>query len=200
MRSVAVKSTTAVFVSGTLLLAGVSADSALAQQTASQAGAPKSIKLTDTYQLTGTITAIDPVAREVHVTDAQGQTFVFAVGPGAKNFNQLKTNDHVRLKLTRAVAVSVSPGNGIRSSTETVTAASAPLGQMPSGSVQHRATIVADVIGVDRKHGLLKVKGPQGNVIEARVRHPELLGNVKEGDQLTLDYTEAVALSVTRAP
>jgi len=30
-----VKSTTAVFVSGTLLLAGVSADSALAQQTAS---------------------------------------------------------------------------------------------------------------------------------------------------------------------
>ena len=134
------------------------------------------------------------------MTDTQGQTFVFAVDPGAKNFNQLKPNDHVRLKLTRAVAVSVSPGNGIRSSTETVTAASAPLGQMPSGSVQHRATIVADVIGVDRKHGLLKVKGPHGNVVEARVRHPELLGNVKEGDQLTLDYTEAVALSVTRAP
>ncbi len=61
-------------------------------------------------------------------------------------------------------------------------------------------TIVADVIGVDRKHGLLKVKDPQGNVVEARVRHPELLDSVKEGDQLTLEYTEAVALSVTRGP
>jgi hypothetical protein len=190
----------AAFVSGILLLAGVSADPALAQQTTSHAGARKSIKLTDTYQFTGTITAIDPVAREVHVTDAQGQTFVFAVGPGAKNFNQLKTSDHVHLKLTRAVAVSISPGNGIRSSTETVAAASAPLGHMPSGSEEHRATIVADVIGVDRKNGLLKVKGPQGDVVEARVRHPELLDNVKKGDQLTLDYTEAVALSVTRAP
>jgi hypothetical protein len=176
------------------------ADSAIAQQTTSHTGAPRSIRLTDTYQLTGTISAIDPATREVQVTDAQGQTFVFAVGPGAKNFDQLKTNDHVRIKLTRAVALSVSPGNGIRSSTETVSAASAPLGAMPSGSVQHRTTIVADVIGVDRKRALLKVKGPQGNVIEARVRHPELLDNVKVGDQLTLDYTEAVALSVTRAP
>jgi hypothetical protein len=190
----------AAFVSGILLLAGLSADPALAQQTTSHAGARKSVKLTDTYQLTGTITAIYPVAREVHVTDAQGQALVFAAGPGAKNFKQLKTNDHVRLKLTRAVAVSISPGNGIRSSTETVAAASAPLGHMPSGSEEHRTTIVADVIGVDRKHGLLKVKGPQGDVVEARVRHPELLDNVKKGDQLTLDYTEAVALSVTRAP
>jgi hypothetical protein len=32
------------------------------------------------------------------------------------------------------------------------------------------------------------------------VRHPELLDNVKVGDQLTLDYTEAIAVSVTRAP
>lgn len=135
------KCTTAVFVSGTLLLAGVSADLALAQQTASHAGTPKSIKLADTYQLTGTIIAIDPVPREVHVTDAQGPTVVFPVGPGAKNFNPLKMNDHVRLKLTQAVAVSVSSSNVIRSSTETVTAASAPLGQMPSGSGQHRATI-----------------------------------------------------------
>jgi hypothetical protein len=193
-------SITAAFVSGTLLLAGVSADSALAQQTTSHAVAPKSIRRTDTYQFTGTITAIDPVGREVDVTDAQGQTFVFAVGPDAKNFNQIKTNDHVRLKLIRAVALSISPGNGIRSSMETTTVASAPLGQMPSGSVQHRTTIVADVIGIDRQHGLLKVKGPKGNVIEARLRHPEVLDNVKEGDQLTLDYTEAVAVSVTRAP
>jgi hypothetical protein len=193
-------SITAVFVSGALLLAGVSADPALAQQTTSRAGSPKSIRLADIYQLTGTITAIDPVTREVHVTDAQGQTFVFAVGSGPKNFDQLKTNDHVRLKLTRAVAISVSPGNGIRSSEETVSVASAPLGQMPSGSVQRRTKIVADVIGVDRKRGLLKVKDPQGNVVEARVRHPELLDNVKVGDQLTLDYTEAIAVSVTRAP
>jgi hypothetical protein len=190
----------AAVVSGTLLFAGMCADSAIAQQTTSHTGAPRSIRLTDTYQLTGTISAIDPATREVQVTDAQGQTFVFAVGPGAKNFDQLKTNDHVRIKLTRAVALSVSPGNGIRSSTETVSAASAPLGAMPSGSVQHRTTIVADVIGVDRKRALLKVKGPQGNVMEARVRHPELLDNVKVGNQLTLDYTEAVALSVTRAP
>src|SRR5258708_19098588 len=161
MRSVAMTSIAAAFGWGILLLAGVSADPATAQASKIHAGALKRIKLTDTYQLTGTITAIDPVAREVHVTDAQGQTFVFAVGAGAKNFNQLKTNDHVHLKLTRAVAASVSPGNGIRSSTETVAAASAPLGHMPSGSEEHRTTIVADVIGVDRKHGLLKVKGPQ---------------------------------------
>jgi hypothetical protein len=193
-------SITAVFVSGALLLAGVSAYPALAQQTSNHAGSLKGIKLTDTYQLTGAITAIDPATHEVHVTDAQGQTFVFAAGSGLKNFDQLKTNDHVRLKLTRAVAISVSPGNWIRSSEETVSVASAPLGQLPAGSVQRRTTIVADVLGVDRKRGLLKVKDPQGNVVEARVRHLELLDNVKVGDQLTLDYTEAIAVSVTRAP
>jgi hypothetical protein len=200
MRNVAMTSIAAAFVSATLLLAGVSADSAFAQQTTHHSGATKGIKLTDIYQLTGTITAVDPATHEVHVTDAQGETFVFPVGPGVKNFDQIKANDRVHLRLTRAVAISVSPGNGIRSSTETLSAASAPLGQMPYGSVQHRTKIVADVISVDRKRGLLKVKGPQGDIVEARVRHPELLEHVKAGDQLTLDYTEAVALSVTRAP
>ena len=49
----------AAFVSATLLLAGVSADSAFAQQTPHHSGATKGIKLTDIYQLTGTITAVE---------------------------------------------------------------------------------------------------------------------------------------------
>jgi hypothetical protein len=57
-------SITAVFVSGALLLAGVSAYPALAQQTSNHAGSLKGIKLTDTYQLTGgSPRSIQPRAR-----------------------------------------------------------------------------------------------------------------------------------------
>jgi hypothetical protein len=195
----AMKTIAAVCLSGSLLfpLFAVAAD---AQPPASHTSAPTHVKRTSTYQFAGTITAIDLASRVVALSDGAGQTFVFHVGPTAKNFDQLKVSDHVVLKVTRALVASVSKGTGIRSTTETVTATSASLGALPSGTVQAHTRVVADVLGVDRKRGILKLKGPQGDVIEAAVERPKLLEGVKVGDQITLDYTEAVAVDVTRKP
>jgi len=43
------------------------------------------------------------------------------------------------------------------------------------------------------------LKGPQGNLVDLKVRDPEQFKLVKKGDQVQVTYTEAMALSVTPA-
>jgi hypothetical protein len=42
------------------------------------------------------------------------------------------------------------------------------------------------------------LRGPEGKVVDVKVRNPKNLENVKEGDQVVITYTEAVAVSVEK--
>jgi hypothetical protein len=56
--------------------------------------------------------------------------------------------------------------------------------------------VVADVVAVDAQRPSITIKGPLGNRKEIRVQDAGLLSGVKPGDQVGLEYVEALAISV----
>ena len=59
---------------------------------------------------------------------------------------------------------------------------------------------MADVLAVDQATQMLKLKGPEGHVVDIKVRDKKALADVKPGDQVVADVTEAVALTLKPAP
>jgi hypothetical protein len=44
------------------------------------------------------------------------------------------------------------------------------------------------------------LKGPEGKSVIVQVKDPKKLENVKVGDQVSITYTQALAISVQKAP
>ena len=83
---------------------------------------------------------------------------------------------------------------------ETESAAVAAKGARPGGVATTRTTIVANVFGVDRKKKIVTLRGTSGQLTDVHVRDPQVLREVKVGDQVVASITESVALSVRPAP
>jgi len=167
-----------------------------AQPAAVKAAAAQPIEGVSLVEATGKIESVNRETREVSVLDKNGGRTTFAVGADAKNFSQINVGDEVRVRLTRSVIVTLSKGD-VRSATETETVASAPAGAKPSGEIARHLTVVADIVKVDHKSGLVSLKGPQGNLLDVQVHDRARLAHVKAGQQVTIAYTEAVSVAVT---
>ena len=56
------------------------------------------------------------------------------------------------------------------------------------------------ITAIDEKVPTVTFKGPKGNTRTIKVKDPAKLKGVKVGDQVELTYTQAIALSVEKAP
>jgi hypothetical protein len=72
-------------------------------------------------------------------------------------------------------------------------------GEPPAFAGGRQVTAIAEVTSVDPQESTITLKGPQGNVVTLDVHNPDQFKVVKEGDQVEVTYTEAVALSVEPA-
>jgi hypothetical protein len=63
----------------------------------------------------------------------------------------------------------------------------------------HQITAIAEVTDVNPQKAQITLKGPRGNIVELDVRNPDQFKVVKEGDQVDVTYTEAMAVSVEPA-
>ncbi len=148
----------------------------------------------------GTITAIDAANRMVTIKGDRGNVFDLTVGPDAKNFDQLKVGDRVNAEYRRSIALALKKGgDGIRADVESSASTSAAAGEQPGGAAIRRQTIVANVISVDKKHSTIRVKGPKDHVVDVKVEDPQVMKDVKKGDQIVAVVTDALAISVTPA-
>ncbi|SAL32207.1 hypothetical protein [Caballeronia humi] len=160
---------------------------------------PNAIEGISVAEAVGTIQSVNRESREVTIAGKQGGTATFTVGPEAKNFAQLNVGDEVRVRMTRDVVVAVTKGGGLRSAVETEAAARAPAGAKPGAVAAQQVKIVADIVKVDDKGGVVQLKGPQGNLLDVQVQDRAKLAKVKAGDQVTLLYTESVSVAVMPA-
>jgi ribosomal protein L6P/L9E len=67
-------------------------------------------------------------------------------------------------------------------------------GTEPGGTISREVTVVGDVVAVDAKGTHVTIKGPQGTM-DVLV-DPDQLKNIRQGDQVEIVHTEAVAISV----
>jgi ribosomal protein L6P/L9E len=152
--------------------------------------------MADKIKASALVTAIEKSTRMISLKGPKGKVFDVVAGDEVKNFDQIKVGDEVVVVYARALSLEVKKGGGLRQSTEGVDAARAQPGDKPAGAVGQHLTIIADVVDVNAKKKTITLKGPKGNIVELDVKNPDHFKVVKKGDQVQVDYVEAVAVSV----
>jgi hypothetical protein len=57
---------------------------------------------------------------------------------------------------------------------------------------------VALIEKIDKKNQTVTLKGPEGRTTDVKVKRPQMLDQVKVGDEVVITYTEALAISVEK--
>ena len=148
----------------------------------------------------GVVTKIDAVTRTVTLKNKEGETSVVA-GPEVKNFAQIKVGDHFDVVYGLAVAIELVKvkNAGIRSEEVTTNTTTAPKGDKPGMVKTNVITAVANVIAIDKTKMIVSLRGPQGNVIQVKVKDPALMKDITVNDQVKVVYAQAIA-AVVSAP
>ena len=148
--------------------------------------------------LSAVVEAIDYNTREVALKDAQGQVALVKAGPEIKNFAQINKGDKVNIDYSQTVKIVVSPTAVVPARQESVEVSRAPLGEKPAGVATTTSQVIAKVVNMDYLKRIITLKGPQ-RTVEVQVNESaENFINVKIGDTVYLEYTEQLAISVTK--
>jgi hypothetical protein len=152
--------------------------------------------LTRTVQVSAQVVAIDRKTRTITLKWPEGKTMDFVAGPEVRNFDQIQTGNMVVARYVQALSLELRKTTGSRDLAVTGVAASAAPGERPAAAIAGQVTAVADVIAVDPANMVITLRGPRGNIVDLNVKNPDHFKVVKQGDQVLVTYTEAVALSV----
>lgn len=142
---------------------------------------------------------VDQKTRVVTLKNAEGKIFEVQVGEEVRNLPQVKKGDDVVVTYYESLAITLrKPGEATPRSAVAETADRAEPGQKPGASMGRQTTVVATVVGLDKKKGTVTLKGADGKVVTVAAREPRRLEQVKVGDLIEAVYTEAVAISVEK--
>lgn len=162
--------------------------------------APGKGTITETRTIVATVEAVDAARRQVTLKGPKGKVVALTVGPDVRNLEQVKVGDQVVVRYVEALSLTLKKGGKeLRSSSEITDGVRAPAGARPAGAVAEQVKVTADVIGVNAKTHLVRLRGPEQEV-DLYVRDPKQLKLIKVGDQVEAVYTQALALSVEPAP
>jgi hypothetical protein len=149
--------------------------------------------------VTAVIESIDPATRTVVLRGPQGRTLPVVADERIKNFENMKVGDKVVAQYARALTLELKKGgDGIREMVQREGAAVNQAGQAAGASAMRQTTILANVWSIDRKNNVVALRGPKGNIVDVEVANPKIMQEIKVGDQVEAQYTEAALLGVTR--
>jgi hypothetical protein len=135
----------------------------------------------------------------VTLKNAEGEVFDVEVGEEVRNLPQVKKGDDVVVTYYESLALTLrKPGEAKPGVAVAEAAGRAEPGEKPGAVRGRQTTIVATVVGLDKKKGTVTLKGPKGKVVTVEARDPKRLEPVKVGDLIEAVYTEAVAISVEK--
>lgn len=139
---------------------------------------------------------IDYEARTVTLVDDSGGELAVSVGPEAVNFDQVDRGDRVTMVYTEETVVSLREVDDLPSDGAGGIAARAPEGEKPEGFVGGVVEMTAVVAGVDLDSHTATLLFPDGSSREVPVRDDVELSPDQVGQEVLIQTTAVVALSV----
>lgn len=153
--------------------------------------------IVDTFTTTATVTGIDRAKRKVTLVTPGGTKSTYQAPPEMVNFDQLRIGDQVRATLTEEVAVFI--GSGAPPSAMAATGvALAPVGAKPGGVLVDTSQVTAKVTAVDAKSRKVTFQLPDGSSKQVKAGKKVDLSAVRPGDNVTVQVSEGLALTVER--
>jgi Cu/Ag efflux protein CusF len=173
---------------------GIGATAALAQPT-------EPVHVTKTQSVSATVKSIDQKKRLVELTDGK-ETTTIEVPAEVRNLSQLKVGDQVVVSYHEGLAAEFkkkgeSKTVGVLDTT--MGSARMPEGGQPGAAVGNRVRTTVVIQGVDQASNSVTFTGPSGMTRTVEVQDPKaqkFISSLKQGDEVELTYTEALAVTV----
>lgn len=150
-----------------------------------------------------TVKAVDMKKRMVTLELADGSLRELVVDNRVKKLDKVEVGDTVKVNYKEAITVRLKKTRVEPNITVEETAARDKDSVKPAGSAKRQVTVIATIEKIFDDGKSVTLKSPNGNTIDARVTNPENLakikkGEVKEGDQVEITYTQALAIAVEK--
>jgi Cu/Ag efflux protein CusF len=188
----------------TLPLAGCASDTS-GSATPSTAAAAETIEGADrverrqAIEVTATVKKIDYEKRRVTLALPEGREVELTAGPEARNFDQVKAGDQVRVTYYESLVVQVrQPGEATPGASARVGTGRAEPGAAPGAVAISTATLTTTVRAIDREKQTITIELASGDQQTLPVQNPANLDKVKVGDLLEITLNEALAISVEK--
>lgn len=167
----------------------------------SESQTPQGGTIEQTITVTAAVQKIDQKTREVTLKGPDGELKTIKVSDEVKNLPQVKKGDLVTLAYYESIAYELKKkGTAEPGIDAAADAARAPVGARPGAVGGAAVSVTATITKIDKKTDSVTLKGPQGKTVAVKVKDPSRLDKVKVGDLVEITYTEAVAISVEKAP
>ena len=153
--------------------------------------------IVDTIQTSATVTSINSAKRKLTMKFSNGVTRTVKAGPDVVNFKQIKVGDKVNATVTEELAVFI--GKGAAPSAAAANAIGlAPVGAKPAVYLADAVEVTAKITAINSSKRSVTLALPDGTSQTVKVGKQVNLANVKTGDDVTVQYAEAMALNVTK--
>jgi hypothetical protein len=167
----------------------------------SQSQTPGGGTVEQVVTVTAAVQSIDVKKRTVTLKGSDGETTTVKVSDDVRNLDQVKKGDLVTAAFYESIAYHVmKKGTAEPGIDAAADAERAPVGSRPGAAGGAAVSVTATITAIDKKTNMVSLKGPEGNTVKVKVKDPSRLENVKVGDLVEITYTEAVAISVEKAP
>ena len=173
----------------------------LVGQVGAQEG-PDPVEVRDLLEVTAKVDSIDLATRTVTVSDGAGNEYVVEAGPEVRNLPQIKVGDEVVVSYYAALAAELKkPGESDHAVHSEAAAARAPEGERPAAVTGKQTTMTIVIESVDAAANTVTFTGPNGlrTVLVETPAGQEFIKQLKQGDEVEVTYTEALAISVEPA-
>ncbi|BES73208.1 hypothetical protein RE428_42260 [Marinobacter nanhaiticus D15-8W] len=149
-----------------------------------------------TARIDATVKSIDYDTRSVTLEDDEGGEVAINVGPEAINFDEIDRGDRVTLVYTEETVVYLRPLEDLPDDGVSAVSARAMEGQKPEGFAAGVIEMTAVVTGVDLESHTAILLFPDGTSREVPVRDDVELNQDQVGQEVVIQKTAAISLSV----
>ena len=147
------------------------------------------------------VEAINHETREVTLKRSDGEVFSFVASEEARNLPQVSVGDIVNAEYVESVSIEVVANEGYEpEAAEAAAIARTEEGEMPGFAAIDTQIATATVEEINIEANTFKLRGVDGTVNEYVARNPDNLKRAKVGDLVIMTVTNAVAITVEKAP
>jgi hypothetical protein len=151
-------------------------------------------------EFTATVTAMEKEQRLLSLQDEAGRSTTIFVGPEVRNYEQIKVGDKVVATYQEAIAAAVTrPDQSVKQAEFDVASQRAKPGEAPHGEIAASMIATVTIDAVDTQSNTLTFRRDDGMVRTVHVEDAgarKFIKGLKQGDLVTVTYTEALAISV----
>lgn len=151
----------------------------------------------DKMQASFTVKEVDQATRTVTLRASDGRLIKYMAGENVRRFDQIKPGDIVDATVFCRLGVFINAPGAQPSKPEEVVIAQASKGPKPGVVVAKIDQMTVDVKAIDTEKRTITFQGPQGKEVTVAMPAEADISRLKMGDQVTVRWTEALAIKTT---